>query len=184
MYGYSMTIDFRTETEDFRNYLAQRIKEHLAARGPSPTLVHVGFTFDQAGWIIVYFDTRPNAIRDGEWTTHIDTQLLLERPHWYEGSEFQNLGDMHLLDCEGNELQSWSANPSLQEFANILGDFLRTSVMKFESENLFQPLIDSRRLEFCVEEFTGLYGWPVDPEIAKLVESLKFSGQDSSSHIV
>jgi hypothetical protein len=177
-----MIIDLRADLADFRDYVCRLINEHVRRGDPRLRMIHFGFTFDQDGWINAYFDTRPNASRDGEWTTHLRPDLLLARPHWYEASELGNLGDLILIDTEGKELREWPANPTIQKLASFLGEFLRSSVSSFEAQGLFQRLLGQQKLNYCVEEFTGLYGWPIDPEVAKLGESLKLSGHDSSSH--
>ena len=169
---------------DFRAYVSQLIDVHVQKGNPKPGMIHFGFTFDQDGWVNAYLDTRPNASRDGEWTIHLQPKTLLPRPHWYEASELSNLRDLVLIGTNGNESQEWAASPTLQKLADILGEFLRSSVSTFEVEGLFQSLVGLQKLNYCVEEFTGLYEWPIDPELAKLLESLKLSSQDSRSHIV
>jgi hypothetical protein len=169
---------------DFRAYVSRLIDEHVRTGDPKPGMIHFGFTFDQDGWVNAYLDTRPDASRDGEWTTHLQPKTLLPRPHWYEASELSNLRDVVLIGTNRNESKEWVANPTLQNLADILGEFLRSSVSTFEGEGLFQPLVGLQKLNYCVEEFTGLYGWPIEPKVAKLVESLRLSGQDSSSRIV
>jgi hypothetical protein len=177
-----MIIDLRAEMADFREYVSRLINEHVRRGDPKPGMIHFGFTFDQDGWVNAYLDTRTNASRDGEWTTHLKPETLLPRPHWYEASEIGNLGGLVLIDIKGKESQEWTANPTFKNLANILGEFLRSSVSTFEAEGIFQPLLGLQKLNFSIEEFTGLYGWPIDPEVAKLVEALKLSGRDSSSH--
>jgi hypothetical protein len=160
------------------------IEENIQTKGPVPKMIHFGFTFDQDGWINAYLDSRPNASRDGAWTNHLDPSKLLRRPDWYEASELRDLHALTLINVDGKELQEWDQNPSLQNLARILGEFLRSCVSTFEAEGLFGKLLGIQKLSYCVEEFTGLYSWPIDPEIARFAESLKLSIKDSSSHIV
>lgn len=178
-----MIIDLRSDLADFRDYVSRLIDEHVRKGGPKPGMIHFGFTFDQDGWVNAYLDTRPNASRDGEWTTHLQPRTLLLRPHWYDASELSNLRDLVLIGTNGNELQEWAANPTLQNLANILGEFLRSSVSTFEAEGLFQPLLEPQKLNYSVEEFTGLYGWPIDPNVAKFVESLELSGHEQQRRL-
>ena len=167
--------------EDFRAYVSRVIDDHIQRGNLKPGLIHFGFTFDQDGWVYAYLDTRANASRDGEWTTHLQPKTLLPRPHWHEVSELSNLRDLVLIGTNGNESQEWAANPTLEKLAYILGEFLRSSVSTFEAEGLFQSLVGLQKLNYCVEEFTALYEWPIDPELVKLVEALKLSGHDSNS---
>jgi hypothetical protein len=171
-----MTIDLREDILAFRNYIRHVVGEHIQAGKPKPAMIHFGFTFDQDGWIKAYLDTRPNASRDGEWTVHLASETLLPRPRWYEASELSDLRSVNLIGIDGENLAEWSAHPDLQGFANVLGDFIKYSVAIFIDEGLFQPLLGTEQLKYCVEELIGLYEWPVDPEIAKLAESLKLSG--------
>ena len=170
-----MKIDLRRDFADFRDYVSGRIGEYLQSGRPRPKFVHFGFTFDQDGWIFAYLDPRANASWDGEWTTQIQSTAILPRPHWHAVSELRSLSDLVLIDVNGDESQEWIANPTGQNFADILGEFLRSSVSKFEAEGLFEPLLGAQKLDYCVEEFEGLYVWPIDPEMTKFFESLKSS---------
>ena len=174
-----MTIDLRVEMIEIRNYVSRVVAKHLEAGKAKPAMIHVGFTFDQAGWIFVYLDTRPNASWDGEWTTHLEPETLLPRQHWYEASELPNLGELVLIGTDGNHVPEWSESHDLQKLANILGQFLTSAVATFENEGIFQPLLGSTKLKYCVEEFSGLYCWPLNPELAKLVESFRRSCNSS-----
>ena len=171
-----MKIDLRTENEEFSQYLSLQISKHAEENKPSPGFVHVGFYFDQEGWIFVYFDTRPNAGWDGEWTTHILPEKLLPRPHWHAAAQLENLNELRIIGMDGGELQEWTASPSLQKLANILGELLRKVVCDFESKGMFQPILGTGKLNYCVEELTALYQWPPpDPELVKLAESIRLS---------
>jgi len=179
-----MTIDLRNEGSDFRNYLCQTIDNHVRAGKAKPAMVHFGFSFDQEGWIIAFFDMRKNAARDGEWTTHLLPEMMLPRPNWHEASDLSDLRALILIGTDGKEVRQWTEFPDLGTFAQILGDFLRSSVTAFTDEGVFAPLIGAEKLEFCIEEFTGLYGWPVNTELLRLAELLKLSGNDPNPNIV
>jgi hypothetical protein len=168
-----MTIDLREDFSALRNYVSQVVVKHLEKGKPMPRMIHFGFTFDQDGWISAYLDTRPNASRDGEWTKHLVPETLLPRPLWYEASELSDLSAVNLIGMEGERMPGWSSHPALQNFANILGDFIKLSVATFDKESLFRRLLDGEQLIYCVEEFTGLYGWPLAPEMSRLADSLR-----------
>jgi hypothetical protein len=178
-----VVIDLREDKMALRNYVSELIAKHLRKGNPPPGMIHFGFTFDQDGWINAYLDTRPNASRDGEWTTHLRPESLLSRPHWYEASELTDLHDLIVVGVNGKPVHEWPVDPTPQNLANILGDFLSWSIAAFEVEGLFQPLMGREALNYSVEEFTGLYGWPLDPELGQMVRSLKFSGHNSSPHL-
>jgi hypothetical protein len=166
-----MTIDLRQDYLDFKSYICRLIDEYVRAGKPKPALIHFGFTFDQDGWILAYFDNRTNASRDGQWTTHIAPETVLPRPHWYEASELSDLCMVNIIGVGGEKVIEWSAHPDLPTLANILGDFIQSTVASLLNEGIFRPILETDRLQYCVEEFTGLYGWPVNPEIAKLAQS-------------
>jgi hypothetical protein len=179
-----MVIDLRADTLDFKNYLSQMVDEHNRKSRPTPGMIHVGFTFDQDGWVSAYLDTRPNANRDGEWTVHLQPETLLPRPRWYEASELNDLGNLILIGHDGSESLKWRQNPTIQNLAWVFGEFLRSSVSTFEVEGLFKSLIGNEKLNYCVEEFTGLYGWPMNPKVVKATQSIKLSGNNTGAHII
>ena len=165
-----MIIDLRADKADFRDYVSQLISEHVRKGEPKPGMIHFVFTFDQAGWVAAYLDTRPNASQDGEWSGHIQPKMLLPRPHWYEAAGLGNLRDLVVIGTNGKEAQEWATNPTWEKLADILGEFLKSSVSTFEAEGLFRPLLGLQKLNYCVEELIGLYLWPIDPEVTKLVK--------------
>jgi hypothetical protein len=79
----TVKIDIRKETPALAAYIRTRVKQHSASKaGRKPTkIITFGYELGQAGWVVLHFDTRPNAEPDGDWTLEID-RLMLPRPHW------------------------------------------------------------------------------------------------------
>lgn len=168
-----MTIDLRDDFLAFRAYICRIIEEHIQAGKTKPKMIQFGFTFDQDGWIIAHLDTRPNASVDGEWTRHITPETFLHRPQWHAAAELSDLHDLDLIGISGEMAAEWSGNPNLQLLADIFGIFLKSSVTIFIDEGIFRPLFESKKIDYCIEEFTGLFCRPLDPEKVKFAELLR-----------
>ena len=59
-------------------YIGKRCKDYPVYVNAGPVededairLITLGFEFDQAGWIALIFDTRPEAACDGDWQSYI-----------------------------------------------------------------------------------------------------------------
>src|SRR5688500_2377949 len=102
-------LDLRRDFADVYAHLVERVRGFdpaggnvLGEAGPVK-MVEVGFEYSQAGWLVVVFDTRPDAEPDGEWTSLIDGNEL-ERPHWLEAGEADGPITLVQLDGTGAEL--------------------------------------------------------------------------------
>jgi hypothetical protein len=168
-----MIIDLREDALAIRAYIRNLIAENARFGKAKFRVIHFGFTFDHDGWMNAYLDPRPNASCDGEWTVHISPEALLPRHHWHEASQLGDLRDVSVIGVDGEEVAEWSAHPELQTFANILGNLIKSAVTCLIDEGAFRPLLGSEPLVYCVEEFSGLYRWPLDPELVKFAESLR-----------
>lgn len=168
-----MTIDLNAELLAFRAYACRVVVEYIEAGEPKPKLMLFGFTFDQDGWISTYLDSRLSASCDAEWTMHISPNTLLPRPHWYEASEVVDQHNVNITGVNGERVTEWADHPDSKTFANILCDFIRSSVAVFLNEGVFRLLLGSEHIEYYVEKLSGLYGWPEDPEKVKFAESLR-----------
>lgn len=168
-----MTIDLREELADFRDYTSEVVDVHVRAGKPRPRMIHFGYSFDQDGWLIAFLDCRPDAAWDGEWTTHLQSNRLLMRPHWYNASELSDLGELSLVGIDGNGVAEWSEHRDHQMLATILGQFITSAVAAFAEEGIFRPLFEPGEFRYVVEEFDGLFTWPLNPEIAELYRKLQ-----------
>ena len=75
----SVEINLKNDALRISKYIARRCKEYPVyvnagpGRGEDPIRhVTLGFGIDQAGWVALVFDTRPDAQFDGEWQGFIE----------------------------------------------------------------------------------------------------------------
>jgi hypothetical protein len=156
----------RRDFADIYAHLADRVRGFDPAGGnvlggPGPVkIVEVGFEYSQAGWVVVAFDTRPDAEPDGEWTHLITEENMFERPHWLEAGEANMEGPITVVQLGGNE----AVLPSGTELAEVLGEVLKAVVLKARADDVFATLPKAAGCELGVEHFSGAYGWPVYEE--------------------
>src|SRR5262249_4707872 len=113
----------------------------------------IGFEYAQAGWLVVVFDTRPDAAPDGEWTSRIESNEL-ERPHWLEAGEATE--PITLIRLSGSEEELSTE----MELAAPLGEMIRAAVLKAREDGMFARLLKAPGCELLLEHFGGAYGWP------------------------
>lgn len=154
-----MRLDLRREFADVYAHLAGRVRAFDPAGGdvlgkPGPVkAVAVGFEYAQAGWLVVVFDTRPDAGPDGEWTSAIEGNDL-ERPHWQEAGEAD--GPVTLVQLDGTK----SVLPADAELGDVLGEMVKAVVLKARDDGVFAGLPKAPGCELLIEHFDGGYGWP------------------------
>lgn len=160
-----MRLDLRRDFADIYSHLADRVRGFVPAGGnvlgdPSPIkMVEVGYEYSQAGWLVVVFDTRPDAEPDGEWTSLIEGNEL-ERPHWLEAGEANIDGPITVLLLDGAEAEL----PSGTELAEILGEVVKAVLLKARADGVLAGLPKASGCELGVEHFSGAYAWPVYEE--------------------
>ncbi len=156
-----MRLDLRRDFADIYAHLADRVRSFDPSGGhvlgePGPVkAVEVGFEYAQAGWLVVVFDTRPDAEPDGEWTSLIEGNEL-ERPHWLEAGEAMREGPISIVQFDGTE----AALPSGTELADVLGEMVKAVLLKARADGVFAGLPKARGCELLIEHFDGGYGWP------------------------
>ncbi len=160
-----MRLDLQRDFADIYAHLADRVRGFdpsgsnvLGDPGPLKA-VEVGFEYAQAGWLVVVFDTRPNAEPDGEWTSLIEGNEL-ERRHWLEAGEANMEGPITVVQLDGTEAEL----PTGTELAEILGEVVKAVVLKARADGVFAGLPKAPGCELGVEHFSGAYGWPVYEE--------------------
>src|SRR5204863_4167658 len=117
-----------------------------------------GFAFEQSGWAVLVFDTRPDTEPDGEWNEYIEGNDL-DRPGWlaaYEANEDEPV-TVILPDGTKRELPPGDRNG----FAEVLGDLLKAVLLTARAKGVFAALPKAPRCAMGVEEQEGGYGWPV-----------------------
>ncbi|HEX3314744.1 MAG TPA: hypothetical protein VHR72_07610 [Gemmataceae bacterium] len=122
-------------------------------------IVEVGFEYEQSGWLVVVFDTRPNAEPDGEWTARIEGNQLA-RPHWLEAGEALCDGSLSVVRANGKKGRLSAGT----ELAEILGEVVEEAVLKARELGAFAGLPMAAGCELGIEHFGGAYGWPAYEE--------------------
>ena len=107
------------------------------------------------------FDTRPDAEPDGEWNAHIEGNVL-ERPKWLAVFEANERQSVRVVMPDGIEREL--PPESYDEFTTMLGDLLKSVVLKAGAGGVLESLPKAPRCELGVEEHDGNYGWPVYEE--------------------
>ena len=158
-----MRLDLQRDFAEIYAHLADRAQRFdpsgsnvLGDPGPVKS-VEVGFEYSQAGWLVVVFDTRPNAEPDGEWTSLIEGNEL-ERPHWLEAGEANiDHEPITVIRPDGTEEEL----PSGTELAEIIGEVVKAALLKARADGAFAALPKAPGCELGVEHFSGAYGWPI-----------------------
>jgi hypothetical protein len=163
-----MQLDLRRDFAEVSAYVAQRVRDFDPARNRGPgkggpvKRVDAGYESDQAGWVAVVFDTRPDAEPDGQWTLYIPGNEL-ERPHWLEANEALREDDLSVVLPGG----SWVVIPAVgswgqryEQFATLLGQLLKAVLLQARADGVFLALPKAAGCELGVEHFNGEYGWP------------------------
>jgi hypothetical protein len=154
-------LDLGKDFDAVYEYLAKRVRDfdpvnHNGLGGPGHVkIIHLGFDFVHAGWVVVVFDTRPDAEPDGEWTSEIDGNEL-KMPHWRRASETNMEQAITLLMADGSQTEI----PAKTELAVPLGDMLKGVLLKARASGTFAALPKSLGCELSVEHFDGAYAWP------------------------
>ena len=158
----AVRIDLRREFADIYAHLADRVRGFkpkggdVLGKAGLVRMVEVGFECEQDGWVVVVFDTRPDAGPDGEWTARIEGNEL-ERPDWREAGEGGPIG---LISLEGVE----SELDEDAELAEPLGEVVKAVLLKARADGVFAGLPKAEGCELGVEHFDGGYGWPAYEE--------------------
>jgi len=161
-----MTIDLRKERTEILEHIAQRVRdfpdyEHTGpGDGEDPiTFIELGFQFDQAGWVALVFDTRPDASPDGEWNSWIGPNEF-ERARWFEAfDELCESGTpLEIITLKGKKRRIKECDE--ETVAELFGDLLRDALISARDAGLFEALPLAKVCLMGVEEQSGAYGWP------------------------
>jgi len=158
----SMKLDLRREFADLYAYLTDRVRNFDPATNDGPgdpglvRMIEIGFEYSQFAWVVVVFDTRPDAKPDGEWTFHIETNML-ERADWLAAGKANMNGPITLVQLDGTE----TVLPESGELAVPLGKMIKAVLIKAREDGVFAALPKASRCEFGIEHQEGAYGWPM-----------------------
>jgi hypothetical protein len=155
------SLNLQKDFDTVYEYLAERVRDfdpakHNGLGGPGDVrIVHLGFDFVHAGWVVVVFDTRPDAEPDGEWTSEIEGNEL-KMPHWRQATETNLEQPITLVLSDGSQ----TVLPANTELAVPLGDMLKSVLLTARARGMFAALPKAPGCELSVEHFDGAYGWP------------------------
>jgi hypothetical protein len=160
-----MKLDLRKDFDDIYAYLVRRVRTFDPSNnagpgdGQSPVgQIEFGFQCDQAGWVALVFDTRRGAKPDGEWNAFIEENRF-ERPHWQEAFETLESKPVDVVLPDGTK-RKLSGDSGFEEFVAVLGELLKSVLMKARADGVFKSLPKAKRCHLGVEEMDGGYGWP------------------------
>jgi len=161
----AMKLDLREDFKDIYSYLVDRVrtydpsKNHGPGPGNSPiSQIEIGYQYDQAGWVALVFDTRPDAKPDGEWNSYIE-QNIFDRPHWQEAFESLETEPLEIVLPEGSTREI-SDDTDEVECAAIFGELLKKVLLKARDDGVLKSLPRIKDCHMGVEEQDGHYGWP------------------------
>jgi len=176
----NMKLDLRQFITPIVKQIERRVREFDPADNVSPgesgDTIHqivLGFQFDQAAWVALVFDTRPDAdpVYDGEWQSSIEENTLdCEVDQWMEAYEeiFGNESKVAFTTLEGKTVKVGPYRDDDDEaeerlttqLAELFGGVCREALKVAHAQKLFAslPLADTACLR--VDEHEGQYGWP------------------------
>ena len=159
-------IDLRKEQREILTHIKQRVKDFAVYEHTGPGdgyddigFIELGFQFDQAGWLALVFDTRPDASGDGSWTLWIEENQF-DRGHWFQLFDdlVESANPIQIIDLEGKKRIFKSYDEG--EIAVLIGDLLKETLLLARKEKVFLELPLAKNCLMGVEEQSGLYGWP------------------------
>ncbi len=161
-------LNFKSDYQKLLKHVRQRIKEYpkYINRGPGEdedpiSLITFGFSFEQSGWYALVFDTRPDAMPDGQWTLHIGANAV-DCPKWC-------LDDVESIDIQHYD-PKWKEPRSLNDevMAKQFGILLRDVLLECREKGYFGKLPLAKNCCMFVEEFEGRFGWPAYKQMRKI----------------
>lgn len=157
-------LDLRKDFDEIYAYVVKRVKSFDPETNDGPgdsgpvRFMEFGFSFEQSGWVVLVFDTRPDGQPDGEWNGYIEGNDM-QRPKWLAACDTLYEKPLTIILPDGAE-QSL-APESHDDLAAMLGNLLKNILLKAKSNGVFAALPKAKRCEIGVEEHEGRYGWPM-----------------------
>src|SRR3984957_3065687 len=110
--GEEMNLDLRKDFADIYEYVKTRVASFGSAANIGPggpgliRMIDIGFQCDQAGWVSLIFDTRPDAEPDGEGTRYIAGNTnIFPGEHWHFVSEELEHYPVAIVTVDGSHSQ-------------------------------------------------------------------------------
>jgi hypothetical protein len=167
-----MKLDLRKDYKTVSEHIADRVRDYpiYVNNGPGNdddpiSLITLGFSFDQSGWIALVFDTRPAAESDGQWQSYI-AENEVPFQHWFdavdpihEASAFGGKADSLTMTRHDGKKRTCKQY-DVEEIAEHIGSMLWQTLVDARASGLFKELPLAKRCLMGVEEQDGYYGWP------------------------
>ena len=162
-----MPIDLREEYKIVYEHIEQRVKDFDPANNDGPGepgapihQIDLGYQFDQAGWIALVFDTRPDAAPDGQWQLHIEENML-ELNHWCEvyDAVVENEESITVTLRDGSS-RTVEPEADMEGVAELFGSMLKEALIAARDAGVFANLPLAAGCVMGIEEHEGHYGWP------------------------
>jgi len=158
-------LDLRKDFNEIYKHVVKRVRTFDPSKnagpgeGSSPVhMIDVGFQCEQDGWVVLIFDTRPDAQPDGEWNSFIDKNLF-RRQHWQEALLALEDGSVEVLLPDGKK-RKITGETEFEDFVALFGDLLKGVLLKARADGVFKSLPKAEECHMGVEEQEGRYGWP------------------------
>jgi hypothetical protein len=142
-------------------HVRQRVKDYPVYVNAGPgkdeadvSLITLGFSFEQAGWYSLVFDTRPDAAPDGEWQGYIEENAI-DTPVWC----LDDVPQVNIMHYD----ERWKPpkRPLTDEYiAKLFGKMMRDVLLHSRKQSVFKRLPLAANCALSVEEHEGRYGWP------------------------
>ncbi len=162
-----MSLDFREEFKTVYAYIETRIADFDPSFNSGPgdagepiRQIDLGYQFDQAGWIAIVFDTRPDAEPDGQWQLYIEDNML-ELNHWCEAFDtlIENEEPITITLRDGSN-KTLSPDIEMEDLAELFGTMLKDALLEAREAGVFSTMPLAPNCVMRVEEHEGNYGWP------------------------
>ncbi|MCR9210681.1 MAG: hypothetical protein NXI28_20835 [bacterium] len=172
----NMKIDLRQFVAPIVRQIERRVRLYGAATNLGPGVsdatiqqIVMGFQFDQAAWVSLVFDTRPDAdpVYDGEWQSYIERNTLdCDVDTWMDAYkeivENQTQVAFTAVDGEVVKLGPCENDDDVvgQSLAKLFGDVCREALAHAQAQFLFSSLPLAATVYLRVDEHECQYAWP------------------------
>ncbi len=173
-----MRIDLQRDMDLLRQHLQQRVEDYGKSPNKGPgrdgdavSQITLGYQFDQAGWLAVVFDTRPEAETDGHWNDFISPNQV-ELPQWYEAYQaWSGHGRTVEIMMPDGKVEEIAPSASDDRWAAVLGVALQKELQTFRDKDGFTRLPLASGAFLTVENHDGRFGWTDKPVEEKYREA-------------
>jgi len=162
----STRINLKKDAERVRKDIQRRVKEYPVYINPGPgednadiRLITLGFSFDQAGWVTLVFDTRPDAELDGECQAYIE-ETKYPFKGWFKAfDQVQEQKGVLSITGHSGSRHAFLSSDQMETVANCFGTMCRDVLVEARDNGVFQSLPLADDCQLAVEEHGGFYGW-------------------------